>query len=391
MLTERIVRDTKPGPKIRILWDSTVKGLGLRITPKGVKSYILNYRINGRERRATLARASEISLKIARERAGDQLVRIRAGEDDPLERKQEAKEAPTVANGLRRFFDEFVPARQKLGRLSARTRTEYRWMARRYIEPSLGKLKIADVKRGDIERMAAPLPGPQRNTLLKLTSRLFNLFEQWEWRQQRSNPCYGIERAREEARDRVLSPSELAALAKALNQHEEQHPASVAAIRVAALTGLRIGEVLSIQWQHIDFETGRLTLPETKTGRRGHDLPEAALALLADLPRFNRCDWVFTTSGRAGIVYRTVRGHFAKIAAAAGIEEVRLHDLRRTVMTRAAASGVGTHVLRDLLGHKTTAMADRYIRAVGNPVREAREKVGAEMAAMMDGESGKDG
>ena len=388
MLTERIVRDAKPGPKIRILWDSTVKGLGLRITPKGVKSYILNYRINGRERRATLARASEISLKIARERAGDQLVRIRAGEDDPLKRKREAKEAPTVADGLRRFFDEFVPARQKLGRLSARTRTEYRWMARRYIEPSLGKLQIADVKRGDIERMAAPLPGPQRNTLLKLTSRLFNLFEQWEWRQQRSNPCYGIERAREEARDRVLSPSELAALAKALNQHEEQHPASVAAIRVAALTGLRIGEVLSIQWQHIDFETGRLTLPETKTGRRGHDLPEAALALLADLPRFNRCDWVFTTSGRAGIVYRTVRGHFAKIVAAAGIEEVRLHDLRRTVMTRAAASGVGTHVLRDLLGHKTTAMADRYIRAVGNPVREAREKVGAEMAAMMDGGGG---
>ena len=69
-----------------------MKGLGLRITPKGVKSYILNYRINGRERRATLARTSEISLKIARERAGEQLVRIRAGETDPLERKREARE-----------------------------------------------------------------------------------------------------------------------------------------------------------------------------------------------------------------------------------------------------------------------------------------------------------
>ena len=76
------------------------------------------------------------------------------------------------------------------------------------------------------------------------------------------------------------------------------------------------------------------------------------------------------------------------IAAAAGIENVRLHDLRRTVMTRAAASGVGTHVLRDLLGHKTTEMADRYIRAVGNPVREAREQVGVEMATMMDGGGG---
>ena len=72
----------------------------------------------------------------------------------------------------------------------------------------------------------------------------------------------------------------------------------------------------------------------------------------------------------------------------AGLEDVRLHDLRRTVMTNAAAMGVGTHILRDLLGHKTSAMADRYIRAVGNPVREAREQVGAAMAAMMEGKVG---
>ena len=386
MLTERIVRDAKPGPENRILWDSTVKGLGLRITPKGVKSYILNYRINGRERRATLARTSEISLKIARERAGEQLVRIRAGETDPLERKREAKEAPTVGDGLRRFFDEFAPARLEMGRLSPRTVADYRWMAGRFLEPVLGKRKIADVTREHIEPIVSPLPRAQRNRLLALTSRLFNLFEQWEWRPQHSNPCHGIERARVEARDRVLSSSELAALAKALKQHEEQHPASVAAIRVAALTGLRIGEVLGIQWQHIDFETGRLTLPETKTGRRVHDLPAPALAVLGELPRFST--WAFTSTGTAAITYRTVRKHFVEIATAAGIEDARLHDLRRTVMTRAAASGVGTHVLRDLLGHKTTAMADRYIRAVGNPVREAREQVGAEIAAMMEGEDG---
>ena len=57
-------------------------------------------------------------------------------------------------------------------------------------------------------------------------------------------------------------------------------------------------------------------------------------------------------------------------------------------MTRAATAGVGTHVLRDLLGHKTTAMADRYIRAVGNPVRDAREQIGAAIAAMMQSETG---
>ena len=388
MLTERIARDAKPAAKTLILWDATVKGLGLRITPKGVKSYILNYRVNGRERRATIGRAAEISLKSAREQAVEQLVCIRAGEGDPLERKRKAREAPTVDDGLRRFFDEFAPARLKARLLRQSTLNEYRLQAGKYLEPELGRLKIAEVKREHVEKMVGPLPRTQRNRVLAFTSRLFNEFERWDWRPQHSNPCYGIEKSREEARDRVLAASELAALAKALNQHEEQHPASVAAIRVAALTGLRIGEVLGIQWQHIDFETGRLTLPETRTGRRVHDLPAPALALLSELPRFST--WAFTSTGKAAITYRTVRKHFAKIATAAGIEDVRLHDLRRTVMTRAAASGVGTHVLRDLLGHKTTEMADRYIRAVGDPVREAREQVGAEMAAMMDGEGGKD-
>ena len=103
--------------------------------------------------------------------------------------------------------------------------------------------------------------------------------------------------------------------------------------------------------------------------------------MIAGLPPFG--PWVFTNTGKAAASYRLVRTHFAKIAAAAGLADVRLHDLRRTVMTRAAAAGVSTHVLRDLLGHKTTAMADRYIRAVGDPVRAAREQVGAEMAALM--------
>ena len=383
MLTERIIRDAKPGPRTRILWDSTVTGLGVRVTPKGVKSYILNYRVNGRERRATLARVGEVSLKIARERAVSQLLGIRDGED-PLERKREAREAPTIGDGLRRFFDEFVPERVELGRLSPRTVQDYRWQAGRYLEPELGRRKVAEVTRQHVERMVAPLPRAQRNRTLALVSRLFTLFELWDWRPQHTNPARGIERARVEPRDRTLAPRELAALAKALDEHEERNPAAVAAIRVAALTGLRIGEVLAIRWEHIDFETGRLTLPETKTGRRQHDLPAAALDVLAGLPRFS--EWTFSATGKAPCTYRNVRLHFQQVCAAAGIEGARLHDLRRTVMTTAAASGVGSHVLRDLLGHKTTAMADRYVRAVGNPVKEAREQVGAEIAAAMAGE-----
>ena len=382
MLTERIVRDAKPEQKTRILWDEKVTGLGLRITARGVKSFVLNYRVNGRERRITLARAGQVPLKIVRDRAAAQLLRVRDGED-PLERKEQ----PVMSAAVARFFEEFVPHRIELGRMTERTAADYRAQWAR-LSPKLGRMRVADVRRRHVEQaIAAGTKGTvTRNRLLALLSRLFTLFETWEYREQHNNPARGIEKAREEPRDRVLSGDELGRLAKALNQHEHQNPAAVAAIRVAALTGLRIGEILAIKWEHVDFEAGRLTLPQTKTGRRQHDLPAPALDVLRQLPR--ECEWTFTATGRAPCTYKNVNLHFQQACKAASIEGARLHDLRRTVMTRAAAAGIGVHVLRDLLGHRTAAMADRYIRSVGNPVREARELVGAEIAAAMAGEGG---
>ena len=221
--------------------------------------------------------------------------------------------------------------------------------------------------------------------MLALVSRLWSEFDRYGWEYDR-NPAKGIQRAREEARDRTLSTTELQALAATLNA-SGLHPAVVAAIRFAMFTGLRIGEVLAIQWEHVSLEAGKVTLPETKTGRRTHDLPTPAQAILSELPRINGNDWVFTIGRNAPITYRTVQQAFRGICADAGLPDVRLHDLRRTVMTRAAASGASVHVLRDLLGHKTAAMADRYVRAVGTPVREAREAVAAGIAAEIEGDT----
>ena len=389
MLSERVIREAKPTGKAYTLWDSRVAGLGLQVTQAGKRNFVIRYKdASGRKRQAIICRASEASLKEIRERAGAELVRIRGGETDPLERRREAREAPTVNDGLDRFFESYVPDRIAAGRMTRATAAKYRNQADNYLRPALGKRRVADVKRFDVEGMArrAAHSPTLRNRVLAFASRLFNLFETWEWRPQHTNPVRGVDRAREEARDRILSPSEIAALATALAETETANPAAVAAIRFAAVTGLRIGEILAIQWEHVDFETGRLLLPETKTGRRHHDLPSAALAILTELPRINA--WPFTTGRDAPVMYRTVRLHFARVAAVAGLADARLHDLRRTVMTTAAAAGVGTHVLRDLLGHKTTTMADRYIRAIGNPVRDAREQVGAAMAAMMEGKGG---
>ena len=380
MLTERIIRDAQSGPKAVILWDRQVRGLGLRIAAGGTKSFILNFRIGGRERRATLARAGEISLKDARRMAAAQLVKIRAGED-PLERQREEREAPTVGEGMARFFGEVVPERIRLGKMRERTAAEYRYQWDHYLAPKLARRKVADVTRQHVERAISGAPPTTRNRLLALVSRTFNQFELWGIRPPHTNPTKGVERAREEPRDRVLSPAELAALSKALAEAEAKRPAAVAAIRVLAVTGLRVSEVAAMRWEDVDLGTGRLVLPTTKTGRRVHGLTDDALAILAGLPRIN--EWVFTVGREAPVTYRYVRTTFQLAAAEAGIENARPHDLRRGYMTVAAAAGASAYVVRDLLGHRSTRAADAYVRAASNPIRETRELVSSQIGAAM--------
>ena len=388
MLTERRIRDAKPAPKPVTLWDSQVTGLGCKVFPSGRKAFVLSYRVAGRKRLATLGRPSEMSLRTAREMAAEEVVRIRAGEEDPLERRRRVREAPTVADVLARFFDEVAPARIEAGRMTRRTVDEYRRQARRYVEPVLGSLQVARVTRGDVERVAATLAKTPvlRNRVLAFLSRVFTLAELWEWRPQQTNPVRGVERAREEARDRILATSELYALSKALKALEKANPFPVAAIRVAAMTGLRISETLSMAWENVDFETGRVVLPATKTGRRIAPLATPVLELLEQLPRINGNPWVFAAGRGAATTYRTARAVFAEAATVAGLPDVRLHDLRRSLATRLAGAGVNAYTLRDVLGHKTLTMANRYVQAASDALTNATEKAAALTAAAMAGE-----
>ena len=119
---------------------------------------MLDYRIHERRRRAVLARVSEISLREARQRAGSELSRIRAGESDPLTRRQEAREAPTVNDGLDRFFGEYAPARIATERLTERTARDYRGQADRHLCPSLGK-RLPTTTTGSTPKRGIPIDG----------------------------------------------------------------------------------------------------------------------------------------------------------------------------------------------------------------------------------------
>jgi integrase len=144
------------------------------------------------------------------------------------------------------------------------TAAEYERQIEKHIRPKLGKKKIASVTKADIEKALKPLPPVLSNRVHALLSSLFTLFEHWEYRPQHSNPVRGIEKVREEARDRTLSHSELAAMNKALGDLEGKNPQAILAIRLAAFTGLRIGEVIDFLWENIDLERSVIVLHETK-------------------------------------------------------------------------------------------------------------------------------
>ena len=379
-LTERRVRDAKPRAADWTLWDAEVKGFGVRVAPGGAKSYLLMYRAGGRQRRWTFGRAGEMGLAEARNVARREMASIRMGESDPASKRQEDSAAPTVADALNRFFREYAPRRISDGRMSARTVYDYEAQAKRTVRPRLGNIRIADVTRTDVERAVSKVAPVQRNRTLAFLSRLFTLCETWEYRPQHTNPIRGIEKAREEPRDRTLSPSEIAALGSALADHDD--PFAAGAIKFLTLTGWRTGEALGVHWDHINFETGEVELPSTKTGRDVRSVGDLALKLLADMPRVHGEPRIFP------VAYPTLRRRFKAVLRTAGIDNCRLHDLRRTVATEAAGAGISVLLLRDLLGHKTTAMANRYARRAGSALVDAQDASAARMAAMMRGEAG---
>ena len=382
MLTERRIRDAKPKAKPYLLWDGTVKCLGLKVNPGGRKRFVISYWFNGRKRRASIGVPGELTLSDARRRAARMLDGARHDGIDPLEQIKARREAPTVKQALDRYFDEHIPQRIENGRMSPGTVTHYRSWSK-HIYNNLGAHKVADVQRRHVELMVDGLQRTSRNRVLSLTRAVFNVFELWELRARHSNPVYGIERSAESPRDRVLSDTELKVLSEALAAAEDTYPAAVAAIRFAAVTGLRIGEVINIAWPDFDADSGRLTITESKTGRRVHSVAEAAREILIGLPRIN--SWCFTSGRDAHVTYRHVGHVFRLIRKAAGLSDVRIHDLRRTVITRSAAGGASALIIKDLLGHSTMEAATRYVRQIGAAVAEERRRVELEIAAAMKG------
>ena len=375
----------------RIVFDSQVPGLGLRITPAGTRIFIAQARVGGRKRRVTLGFASDMALARARTEALHTLAAMRGGNDPVIERRARlsaaAAKGTTIAALAEKWMADFVRPK-----LKPRTAFDYQQLLTKHILPALGHLTVANVSHEDVERLHVDMGRTPRraNYTIATVRTLLNFAIKHDLRPAASNPARGIKMYREKARERFLSEIEIGAAAEAIEQAENEGkigPFGAAGLRLALFTGARSGEITAIQWGHIDWQRRLVRLPDSKTNEpRTIHLSDAAVEVLNIVPRVG--PYVI-----AGAVpeepYKNLSRAWIVARAYAALDDVRLHDLRHSYASLAAGRGVPLQMIGKLLGHKVVATTQRYAHLARDAAAAVNDELGAAMQAAIKKPRGK--
>ncbi|PJE30421.1 Site-specific recombinase XerD [Pseudooceanicola antarcticus] len=378
-LTKRSVEALPVDGRDYIVFDCDVIGFGVRVSPTGRKSYLIQYRVGGRTRRFTLGKHGTLTAEAARKLAVQRLGEVAHGED-PSATRSEHHRSPTVAQLCDRFLEEHAAIRCK-----PNTQFDYRRNIERHILPAFGTFKAMDVRRADVAALHQKLsPTPhQANRVLALLSKLFNMAELWEIRPDGSNPCRLVPRYKEKPKERFLGEPELMRLGDVLTEAEQTGQESVfvvAAFRLLLMTGCRLSEIQTLQWSFVSMH--HLLLPDSKTGARRIPLSPDAKAVLHRLPRDSGNPYVI--QGKLPGSHLTDLQHpWRRIRKAAGLEDVRIHDLRHTYASYAAMNGVDLLTLGKILGHSNYQTTQRYAHLADKGVCEAANAVSGMMAGAL--------
>lgn len=378
-LTVRGVEAIKPGSADVIVWDSELAGFGCKVTPKGKRSYFLYYRTKeGQQRRPTIGVHGPMRPEAAREIARRWLADVAQGRD-PSQARTQDRVAPTVRELCARYMTEHAETRKK----GSSVRNDRR-LIEAHILPAIGAKKVASVTRADVAALHHALRATpyEANRMLAMASKMFSLAERWGLRPDNSNPAKNIDRYREEKRERYLTSAEVARLWQVLNSDAaaaKASPAAIAAVKLLMLTGRRLNEVLGLKWAWVDLDAKVLRLPDTKNGALLVSLGDAAVAVLAELKASGRDDTYVIAGQRKGAPLVNLQKPWRALRALAGLDDVRIHDLRHTFASIGAGMGMSLHMLGRLLGHTQAATTSRYAHLAQDPVRTAADAIGAEL------------
>ena len=377
-LSKRIIDRLSVDDKDAVFWDRDLPGFGIRVYPSGAKVYVVQTRVFGRSKRVTVGRHGKLSADQARKEAARIIARIKAGEPAPM---AEPSAAPTVAALAERYEREYVAMHCK-----PLTISHYARMLRKHIVPGLGKLLVSEVERKHIMEFQYGLRGMPTvaNRAVDILVKMFNLADAWGWRPSGKNPCRFVRRYKvEKHHERFLTPEELSRLGQALDAAPGERLASVhatAAIRLLVLTGCRRNEILGLRWEDLDFEAGEMRLADSKTGARVAPLPPAAARVLAGLSRVPGNPWVFPGK-KKGDRQHNINDSWDRVRKRAGLDGVRLHDLRHSFASRALALGEGLSMIGELLGHRKVQTTARYAHLARDSVRASTAKVAESIGA----------
>lgn len=404
-LTKSRVDAAEPRTRRYTIFDAELKGFGLRVSPSGQRSWIVEYRANGggrnaAKRRVTLGSVGTLTPDEARKAARDILAKAQLG-TDPASDRAKARRTSTIAELASLFSSEHLEAKRK-----PRTAEHYRDVLERIVLPALGKLRVDTVSRQDIARLhlAWKHTPVQANRMLAIVGSLYGFAVQRGLVAEDTNPARRVEKFKEQRRERFLSEDELARLGAAIQEAETiglpwhvdaestnaKHlpknaesrrtrlsPHAAAALRLLILTGARLREILHLRWEEVDFGRGLLLLPDSKTGRKAIILNAPALTLLEALPRLGS----FVIAGDDPERPRAdLKKPWRAVSRRAGLDGVRLHDLRHTFASYGAGNGLGLPIIGKLLGHSQSSTTQRYAHLDNDPLRKASNAIGERIA-----------
>lgn len=377
-ISQQSVKQLEPRTKAYSVWCSELKGFGVRVNPSGTMSFIAKYRVNGKQQMTTIGRTDALKAEAARRRARELMGSAAIGINEAAMEKAERR-AATISDLAERFLETYVPHH-----LKPSTQADYRRSIEKFIVPKLGRQKVKELDRAKIAEFHQSFSDTpyQANRILGTLSVMLTQAEVWGMRPEGINPCLRVKRFKEKKRERFLSSEEMGRLAESLDEEAKDAPSAAAAFRLLILTGCRLGEIQKLKWRDVDFEREEIRLSDSKTGQRTVYLSSQGIALLESIPRIEDNPYVIV--GREPGGYLTdLQKPWRRVRARAGLQDVRIHDLRHTFAANAASSGLSLPMIGKLLGHTQAQTTARYAHLAADPVRKANADVARLIANAM--------
>ena len=372
-LTEaRIEAAAAPFGAANYIYDLEVPGLALRVTPKGVRAFVIVKKIAGRTQRITLGRWPGLRLAEARRAAVRINGEIAAGIDPVAQRKAARARAETCND----FWPSYLAHIKRKNR--SWTRDEQRWKAN--IAPLIGRKALSSITAANCQNVIDAV-GATHPVKANRVAALLGAFFTFAAKHERiaRNPARGVSRYEEAARERFLSADEVRLFLSACACAPDPWGDFFA---VLLWTGARKGAVMAMRWSDIDLQNGVWIIPAAMAKNKqtaAVALVEPAAAILTRRQDFcGSSPWVFPSSSRSGHIMHVAK-QWSALKHCAGLDDMRPHDLRRTIGSWLAASGASSFLIQKALTHKSAASARAYAHLDVEAVRAALSEVTAAM------------